>query len=58
MNSFQPPQVRMIAILWRNGRPVIERDWYAGLRDGERERVNADLAERGFRWNGNTVEEI
>jgi len=48
----------MVAILWRNGRPVIERDWYAGLRDGERERVNADLAERGFRWNGNTVEEI
>lgn len=51
------PRLRAVGIVWTNGRPVIEDEWVKGLQPDEREAVDRALRVRGFRINGNSVEE-
>jgi hypothetical protein len=56
--ALKAPRVRAICLLLRNGRPVVEDEWVRSLLPHEREIVERSLAARGFRFNGNSVEEI
>lgn len=48
-----------VGIVWRaNGRPAIDDDWVKSLTPAQRTWVEHALEARGFRLNGNTLEEI
>lgn len=56
--KLRPPQPRGVGIVFRDGRPVVKDGWVARLRPEERKWVEHALEMRGFRLNGNTIEEV